>query len=171
MHVVTARLRLDPIAPSDAPELLALFREPDVRRYLLDDRLVDSRWISAEIESSRRRFLVGAVGLFAVRERGTEGELAGVAGLRPYKPRELQLLYALFPSRGGRGLATEMLEAVVDYAFDVAHMPKVRASIDAPNAASIKLVERLGFRLVGREPGERFELQIFDLAARERRHD
>jgi ribosomal-protein-alanine N-acetyltransferase len=170
MHLLTERLRLDPIAHQDGAELLALFRAPEVRRYLLDDRLVDAGWIYSEVESSRHRFQLGAVGLFAVRERKTRGEIAGIAGMRPYKPGELQLLYALAPACGGKGLATEMLQAVVDFAFDVADLPKVRASIDAPNAASIKLVERLGFRLVEREPGERFELLIYDLTPGERKY-
>ena len=58
-----------------------------------------------------------------------------------------------------------MVGAVLDYCFDLAEMESVRATIDAPNEASLKLVERLGFRLVGREPAERYELLVFDIDA------
>jgi ribosomal-protein-alanine N-acetyltransferase len=161
--LVTERLRLDPLAPGDAPEFLALFRHPDVRLFLLDDRLVEPHWVVEEIDGSRRRFAAGGVGLFAARLRGSEGELIGVAGLRPYHADELQILYAVDPAAGGRGLASEMVAAVLDYCFDIAELETVRASIDAPNSASLKLVDRLGFRLVERRPTARFELLVFDV--------
>jgi RimJ/RimL family protein N-acetyltransferase len=163
--LLTDRLRLDPLAAEDAPEFLALFRDPGVRQYLLDDQLVDPRWVEREIEASRERFGRGSVGLFAARLRGSEGDLLGVAGLRPYHAGELQILYAVDPRAAGRGLASEMVGAVLDYCFDLAELPAVRASVDVPNRASLKLVERLGFRLVGREPGPRFELLLFEIDA------
>jgi RimJ/RimL family protein N-acetyltransferase len=161
----TERLRLDPLAHSDAPEFLALFRHPEVRLFLLDDRLVEPHWVVREIDGSRERFAAGGVGLFAARLRGSQGALMGVAGLRPYHADELQILYAVDPAAGGRGLASEMVAAVLDYCFDVADLSSVRATIDAPNSASLKLVERLGFRLVERRPTARFELLVFDVDA------
>jgi RimJ/RimL family protein N-acetyltransferase len=161
----TERLRLDPLAPADGPEFLALFRDPGVRRYLLDDKLVDPRWVEHEIEASRRRFAIGGVGLFAARRRGSQGDVVGVAGLRPYHAGELQILYAVDPAAAGKGIASEMVGAVLDYCFDLAELESVRATIDAPNEASIRLVERLGFRHTGNAPAERFELLVYDLDA------
>ena len=161
----TERLRLDPLAPSDAAEFLALFRDPGVRRFLLDDRLVDPDWVAHEIEASRRRFAAGSVGLFVARLRGSQGEMVGVAGLRPYHAGELQILYAVDPAEAGKGLASEMVGAVLDCCFDLAEMDNVRATIDAPNEGSLKLVERLGFRCVGQAPAERYELFVFEIDA------
>ncbi len=161
----TERLRLDPLSPGDGPEFLALFRDSGVRRFLLDDKVVDPNWVGHEIEASRRRFATGSVGLFAARLRGSEGAVVGVAGLRPYLGGELQILYAVDPAAAGRGLASEMVGAVLDYCFDLAEMESVRATIDAPNKASLKLVERLGFRLAGQAPAERYELFVFEIDA------
>jgi RimJ/RimL family protein N-acetyltransferase len=161
----TERLRLDPLAPGDGSEFLALFRDAGVRRFLLDDKVVDPNWVAREIEASRQRFAGGSVGLFAARLRGSQGAVVGVAGLRPYHSGELQILYAVDPAAGGRGIASEMVGAVLDYCFDLAELESVRATIDAPNKASLKLVERLGFRLVGRERAERYELLVFDIDA------
>lgn len=161
----TERLRLDPLSPGDGPEFLALFRDAGVRRFLLDDKVVDSGWVAREIDASRHRFATGSVGLFAARLRGSEGAVVGVAGLRPYHSGELQILYAVDPAVSGRGLASEMVGAVLDYCFDLAEMERVRATIDAPNEGSLKLVERLGFRLVGRDPAERYELFVFEIDA------
>lgn len=136
-----------------------------MRRYLLDDHLIDPEWAEREIELSRRRFASGSVGLFVARIRGTEGAMAGVAGLRPYKPGQLQILYAVDPGASGKGYATEMVAAVLDYCFDLAEMESVIATVDEPNKSSTKLVERLGFRRIGTEPGPRFPLDIFEIDA------
>ncbi|HLF55842.1 MAG TPA: GNAT family N-acetyltransferase [Thermoanaerobaculia bacterium] len=165
--LVTPRLRLAPIAPSDARELLALFRDPQVRKYLLDDVLVGEQWISEELVSSWSRFRAGSVGLFAAREP-RDGALVGVAGFRPFLAlNDLQLLYAVDPEASGRGLATEMVAAVVDYAFDAAELDSIRAAVDEPNEASLRLLVRLGFRPITRRPGARFELVVFEMTAEE----
>ena len=161
----TERLRLDPIAPGDAHEFLALFQNPAVRQYLLDDRLVDADWVAREIEGSQRRFSRGSVGLFVARVRGTHGAMAGVGGLRPYTGTGLEILYAVDPAAAGKGLASEMVEGVLDYCFDIAKMERVRATIDAPNRSSLRLVDRLGFRYAGKKPAERFELFVFEVDA------
>ncbi len=162
----TSRLRLDPIAPEEGTQLLALFRDPAVRRFLLDDVFVDAEWMARELFASAARFARGSVGLFAAHPKASGGELLGFAGLRPYRsPDDLQLLYAVEPAWGGRGLATEMVDAALQYAFEHAGMESVVASVDVPNVASSRLLERLGFRLRGREPGPRFELLIFELDA------
>jgi RimJ/RimL family protein N-acetyltransferase len=42
----------------------------------------------------------------------------------------------------GSGYATEIPQAVVDYAFDVLEMPIVTASTDPPNVASVRVLEK-----------------------------
>lgn len=45
-----------------------------------------------------------------------------------------------------KGYATEALKGMVDYLFNTLNKHRVIASIDPRNMASIKLIERLGFR-------------------------
>ncbi len=159
----TARLRLDPFAPTDARELLELFRDPGVRRYMLDDALVDEGWVVREIEASRSRFAEGRIGLFAVRPRSGGEGLVGIAGFRLYSgPDDLQLLYALDPAAAGRGLAQEMVGAVVELAFEVVGLDRVVATVDVPNRGSINLMERLGFTPFGRAQGPNHPMILFE---------
>jgi RimJ/RimL family protein N-acetyltransferase len=147
----TARLRLAPFHPADADALSALFRNPHVRRYMLDGTLVERTWVVEEIDASRARFAAGTLGLFAAHLRES-GELAGVSGFRPYEELGMELLYALLPAHCGRGLATEMADAVVALAFRHG-WHEVYASVDAPNVHSIRVVERLGFALYEERTG------------------
>jgi [ribosomal protein S5]-alanine N-acetyltransferase len=152
----TARLTLTPLAVTDAGVLLGLLRAPAVRRYLLDDEEVGPAFVRQVIEDSDAAFATGGAGLFLARDEA--GATVGLAGFRSFfEPPELQLLYALHPSRQGQGYATEMGRALIDLAFDELGFAEVRASTDAPNQSSVRVLERLSMSLVRREPGPRHE--------------
>lgn len=143
----TQRLELSPFAMADAPELLALFREKHVRRYLLDDRLVDQAWIDREVAASEDRFRAGDFGIFAARLKGQRA-IVGFAGFRSFgAPPHAELMYGLDETYVGKGLALEMTRAVVDAAFRD-EVDFVEATVDAPNVSSVRLLERLGLRRV-----------------------
>jgi RimJ/RimL family protein N-acetyltransferase len=153
--IVTERVALTPFGPGDAPALLALFREPAVRRYLLDDEVVDHAWVDSEIDNSRARFAAGRLGLWLARDRATS-EVLGFAGYREfYDPPVEQVLYGLATATTGRGLATEITRAMIEHAFRDPERGEVRASTDEPNLASVRVLERLGFARRSREPGPR----------------
>ena len=155
--VTTARIALSPFADTHVDSLLEFFRDPHVRRYLLDDSLVDREWVEEEVRSSRERFDAGSLGLLAAHLREAPDALVGFAGFRPfYDPPVLQLVYGIGPSHAGRGLATEIARAVIDVAFNERGFREIRASTDEPNRASIRVLERLGMTLVATEPGERW---------------
>lgn len=126
----TSRLVLRAFAAADIEDLLALFRDPHVRRWLLDDDLVTKEWVESEIAESDARFRSRGCGLWALTE-GAHDPIIGFVGFRPFfDPPELQLLYGLLPSHWGRGLATEAALAAIDYAFDVLGFDGVRAATD-----------------------------------------
>lgn len=159
----TRRLALRPIEAADLEELVALFREPGVRRYLLDDAVVDAAWMAREIEASDELFGRGGLGLFTARDRQDDRRIVGVAGFRLFAgPSDPQLLYALAPGTTGRGLAAEMVAAVVEMAFDLG-APRVVATVDEPNVGSLRLLERLGFRVVAELAGPRFPMRRYEL--------
>ena len=54
----------------------------------------------------------------------------------------------------GKGLMTEATEAVCDYWFDTLGFPKLRVSKAAANAASRRISEKNGMRVVGTEERE-----------------
>src|SRR5262245_61569405 len=130
-----------------------MFRDDGVRRYLLDGVLVDRDWVLAEIEGSVRRFAEGGLGIFLGVERNGDRPI-GFTGFRPFRePPVLELLYGLYPAFWGRGLATEMARAMLTLAFDRHGLDVVDTAVDAPNTASVRVLERLGFSVVAESPG------------------
>ncbi|MDX1996571.1 MAG: GNAT family N-acetyltransferase [Thermoanaerobaculia bacterium] len=140
----SARLELQPIGREDAKELLAVFQDPAVRRYLLDDQLVTLDWVHDEIATSIERFTSVGAGLWALRLHEAT-EIIGFVGFRPFfEPPRLQLLYGLLPAYWGRGLATEAAARACDHAFSHLGFDHVEAATDEPNRRSIRVLEQLG---------------------------
>ena len=150
----TQRLWLRPITAADRDALQALWAEPEVRRFLWDDRVVDLTTVDGVIERSAASFTVEGFGNFALRE-GEGAALIGTCGLYRAAPSaEPELLYSLAPGCWGRGLATEAARAVVADAFARLGLSRLLARADVPNRASIGVMQRLGFEYEGeREEG------------------
>ena len=137
-----------------------------MRRFLLDDAVVDRAWVEGEIKASQARFAAGSIGLYAAHPRDEPDRLVGFAGFRPfYEPPVLQLVYAVAPAHTGRGIAQEMAHAVIDLTFSRYGFQEVRASTDAPNLALVRVLERLGMTLIATEPGQRWAQLHFALRA------
>src|SRR5262249_12966538 len=152
-EVRTARLRLRPFAPEHEPGLEALWNDPDVRRYLWDDEPVPSPLVREQIEASRRSFRERGFGHFAfwpLAAPADPASIAGFGGLRTIgADHEVELLYAVSPALGRRGLATEAAGAVLRFGFEEAGLAEILAGADPPNAASFRVMERLGIRSCG----------------------
>jgi ribosomal-protein-alanine N-acetyltransferase len=81
------------------------------------------------------------------------GELAGCAGLRPYGDDEhiLELGFHFRPEYWGQGLAHEAARAVIAFAFETLQLKGLFAGHHPENAASERLLRKLGFRFTHQE--------------------
>lgn len=59
--------------------------------------------------------------------------------------RRAEIGFALAREHWGRGLMQEALVALLGYAFDTLTLHRIEADVDPRNAASLRLLERLGF--------------------------
>ena len=81
----------------------------------------------------------------------SDGAHIGCAGLRPYEPDVLELGVHLRPEFWGRGFAEEASRAVTDYAFRELGVHALFAGHHPENAASRKLLQKLGFEFIGEQ--------------------
>ena len=73
-------------------------------------------------------------------------KLAGFAGYWYFRdPPELELLYGIAEPLWGRGLATELARAMLDYGSTSRGFDEVLASTDRDNTGSVRVLEKLGF--------------------------
>ena len=74
-----------------------------------------------------------------------DGVCIGKAGF--WTPPEIG--YILHPDHWGQGLATEALSAVIEALFVTTDHDQAIADVDPDNAASLRLLEKLGFQRTG----------------------
>jgi ribosomal-protein-alanine N-acetyltransferase len=145
----TERLVLRPLSSDEVDFLHRISNEPKVRLYLWDDEHISEATIKSFIAQSDRMISEEKIGLFGVRLRG-RADLLGFCGfVRLGGMEEPELWYELTHKAWGRGIATEAAQACVRYAFEEVGMERVIAGADAPNAASLRVIEKLGMKYLG----------------------
>jgi len=145
-----AGLALRPLAAADARELHDLWTAPGVRRFIWDDLVIPFEQTAAIVEASTRLFAERGFGLWGARRRD-HPRLVGFAGLWHFRePPDLELLYGVAEHAWGAGVATDMAGAIVQYGFTSLQMPAIRASTDVANVASVRVLDKLDFRLTRR---------------------
>ena len=80
-------------------------------------------------------------------DRVADGAFIGWCSLSRWNPdyRSASLGYVLTLRRGATGYATEAAHAVLRWAFDTLDLNRVQAETDTRNAASARVLEKLGF--------------------------
>lgn len=160
----TARLVLRPLVPDDTVAFHRVCNDREVARYLFDGEPVSMETARSLIEQSRRDFAGGGVGLFAVRRRGAEAP-GGFCGFFTVEGvGEPELTYGLLPALWGRGFATEAAGAVASHALARAGFRRVLAATEEANAASLRVIERLGARPLGKVVPSLPHVVYFELA-------
>jgi [ribosomal protein S5]-alanine N-acetyltransferase len=150
--LTTERLVLRPVTAEDGAALLALWTEPEVRRFLFDGAILSAPEISRVIEDSMRDFAASGYGVWLIREADRAAPI-GAAGLRPLEDLGVEVYYALLPTAWGKGYATEAARAVVAYALGPLGLAEVLAEVDEGNTASVAVIERLGMTPFDVVPG------------------
>lgn len=161
----TSRLRLRPVAADDLAAFHALCTEPAVRRFLFDDRSISLDDARGLIEASAESFAQSGWGLWLIHAKDPQARVAaaGFAGLLRSDDGPPALVYALHPALQRAGHASEVSRLVLGFVFRLPGVPRVVASVDEPNLASVRVLEKLGMRRTRREAGATNALLHYEL--------
>lgn len=165
--LVTERLVLRPPSPGDLADFVALGADPEVMRYIgvgaTQTAAQAGFWLECMLADARHGFPTpgapeGLPGWLVAIERETQA-FVGLAVLTMLSPAHAQAIgpelgspphvevgYRLAPPYWGKGYATEAGRALVDYGFDVTELDRIVAIADVRNAASNRVLEKLGLR-------------------------
>ncbi|WP_242454480.1 GNAT family N-acetyltransferase [Bailinhaonella thermotolerans] len=96
---------------------------------------------------------LGEYGHRLIVERAT-GLVVGSIGLFwPPSGGVVEIGYGVVPSRRGRGYAPEATRALTDHALGAPGVRTVSAGVETANPASVRVLEKAGFRHQGTEDG------------------
>lgn len=150
MIAQSSRLLLCPWQVDDADDFYHLSLDPIFSSYLITDYRQESPTRARDwIEQNSRQYK--NLGKWAVR-LNSSGELIGMGGLTPWSHAGRALVditYRLRQSAIGMGYGRELAELLLSYATKE-NIHNLSATITPDNLVSIKMIEKLGFRLESR---------------------
>jgi RimJ/RimL family protein N-acetyltransferase len=146
LPVETARLRVRHLAVDDLPAMYAIESRPEVARWLYWEARTE-----AEVRESLDRRIARArehaeTGVTLGAEVAATGELIGHVSLTVEPHRQGEIGFIFNPDHQGRGYATEAAAAVLGIAFGAYGLHRVCGRLEARNAASARVLEKLGMR-------------------------
>jgi RimJ/RimL family protein N-acetyltransferase len=138
----TERLLLRPHREDDLGAMLAYHSLPEVSRYLYGQPRTE-----AEVRDLLERRMNADAPKFAVELRSTGG-LVGEVGLNivSEEHRQGEVGFIFDPRHHGHGYATEAARVIVDLGFRELGLHRIIGRLDARNAASARVLEKLGMR-------------------------
>lgn len=152
VRITTERLELRRFSPGDHEALARISADP-VNRAYMESGVIDGERVAANLQQWIAGYAKGH-GFLAVVERAS-GMLIGQCGFEPTETGELELGYMLDHPHWGCGYATEAASAVVRDVMEAREpCPPIVAAVHRDNAASKRVVEKLGFVRAERTDGE-----------------
>lgn len=146
--LVTSRLNLTQITEQEWPFFLRLQQDPDVMRYVSDERreaevrqIFNSRLVRWETHSRHWLCLV-------MRDRHN-GTPIGFTGFVRGDDEMAEVGFILDPIFHAQGYGYESLHAVCKFAFEKCAIRKLTATVTVGNIGSKKTLEKAGFQPEG----------------------
>jgi RimJ/RimL family protein N-acetyltransferase len=145
--IFTSRLQGERLGEEHFADLLRMSQDPRVMATL-GGRLLSEAETREMLDRHLAHWKSHGYGAWAFRDK-IDGAFIGRAGLRNIdiegRP-ETELHYALCAEYWGKGLATEIAQALVSIAFEQLDLPDVVSFTLPTNRASQRVMEKAGFR-------------------------
>jgi RimJ/RimL family protein N-acetyltransferase len=146
----TPRTRLRGLTDGDAPDLLSIFGDPEVMRYWSSAPLPDLAAALALVGDIRRHFEARTLFQWGIARREDDRVIGTCTLFRlDSAHRRGELGFALGREHWRRGLATEAVARVIRFAFELLDLHRIEADVDPRNQASLRVLEKQGFRREG----------------------
>ena len=151
--LTTPRLTVRQFTTADAADLQAICGDRRTMRYVGDGMVLSRQRCARWIAESLAGYAARGHGAWAVHVPG-ETPMAGYCGIASAQRRaDPEIIYAFRPSLWGRGLASELVPALLDYGFGTCGLKRLVATVRPENRASVRVLEKAGMHCAGEELG------------------
>jgi ribosomal-protein-alanine N-acetyltransferase len=151
----TQRLRLRPVSERDVDALWPFVSDPELTRFMSWDAHRDRAETVAWFAQCEAELAAGRAIRWVISYGGKPCGWVSLEGITwqfaAWRMDHAGLGYWLAPPLHGQGLMTEAALAATAWAFDTLGLHKVRVGCIEDNVASRRVIEKVGFRLLGRE--------------------
>ena len=161
----TRRLDLEPLAERHVDELWAPLADPLLYQHVPQDppQSLDALRERFALLSQRRSPQGDQLWLNWVMRERSDGGSRGRLQATVTADAQAWIAYEVFPPFWGQGFAIEGGRRIVEWLIDELGVRELVAEVDSLNAASLKLLDRLGFQRTSfRAAADRFKGRVSD---------
>lgn len=163
--LTTARLEMVPLASTHLPDMLDLYSDTRVTRFLVP---LDEAGHLRRLREAEEMWAARGFGRAALYEKAG-GRFVGRGGLHYWSQfDEVEVGWALRAGAWGHGYASEAGAAWIDWAFAHLDVPYVTACIDLDNHASVSVARRLGMQVRRTDVLHGRQVSVYAIDRRER---
>ena len=146
----TSRLRLRPLLPEDLEVLHeGIYADAETMQYIIGGSRKTKEQTAISLKRMRHHLLAHGFGLMAAENR-VDGSFLGLCGLKYLDcTSEVEVGYVLQKQYWGQGLATESVEALLQYGFQTLGLTRIVAVVMPGNQASARVLEKNQLQLEG----------------------
>jgi len=152
--LTTPRLKLRPLRDSDVDDLWPYVSDPQFPRMMSWAAHTDKEQTRTFIKTMNEAFVAGTDCVWGIEYVGKIWGTIALDGIawqvRAWRIDRAEIGYWLAPPMWKQGLMTEAVLAVMRFAFELLGLHKLTIGCFAENAASKRVIEKCGFRYVGR---------------------
>jgi [ribosomal protein S5]-alanine N-acetyltransferase len=161
----TGRLLLRPLEATDLDAMRLVFEDEHVSRYIGDGSVWSEAAVVLWLSRSRAQLAAQGFASLAAVEVAT-GRTIGEAGLILLEGGpQVELTLTFARDAWGHGYATEAARAVLAWGFQSLGLKRIVAVVHPQNAASLRVIAKLGMRALGTDVHYGVALLEFELTA------
>ncbi len=143
-----SRVLLRPLTAADLDALHTIFSDPEVARFLAIPRHRDRADTERFLGSIHEGFRTGSLYQWGIEHAGLLAGTCTLGGI-DWENRRAEVGFALARACWGQGLMPDALRVLIGHAFGPLNLHRIEADVDPRNEASVRLLEKLGFRREG----------------------
>ena len=151
----TEHLRVRPFTLEDGPRLYEIHLDEAVKQWFPNESYESPEEAREAAAFFADRAQSGQLPFVLAVERKDTGELIGDAGVSEAegRPGEVEIGYVICREWRGKGYAAEIVRAMTAYAAPAFHAHAVDGRVVKGNSASVRVLEKSGYRFVREESG------------------
>ncbi|MCM0650240.1 GNAT family N-acetyltransferase [Clostridium swellfunianum] len=147
-NLETPRLLLRKLSLEDADDLFVVFSDEETTNHVPREKHEDKMVTSNHLENLIKRMDEGISFVWSVVDK-TDNKVIGTVNLYFKEDRAASIGAVINSECWGKGIATEALKEIVSFGFDNMKLIRIEGKCESNNAASEKMLKKLGMSYEG----------------------
>ena len=133
---------------SDYDALYAVYSDPVAMRWVGDGEPITHEACLAWFEVTETNYSTRGYGMFALEDKATATVIGFCGLIHPGGQEDVEVKYAFLRAEWGKGLASEVLPALLEYGARQHRLHRIIATVDEAHEVSQRVLQRAGAVLI-----------------------